>query len=103
MRLWLSGVLVFCLAAQGTICTGYGPDSPITRQIESLKDDDRHVRAEAINSLVKLGTVVVLPLINVLKSENVNLRREAVAVFGRLKDARAVDPLPFSAIGQPAH
>ena len=67
--------------------TGYSQDSSITKQIESLKDDDRTIRAEAINSLVKLGPVVVRPLINALKSENENLRREAVAVLGRIKDA----------------
>jgi HEAT repeat protein len=93
MRLWLSGVLVFCLSAHGFIRPGYGQDSPINKQIESLKDDDRNIRAEAINGLVKLGPDAVRPLISALKSENENLRREAVFVLGRIKDADAVDAL----------
>src|SRR5512141_1567650 len=90
MRLWLSGILVFCFSAHGIIRTAYSQDRAITKQIELLKDDDRNVRAEAANSLVKLGPVVVRPLMDALKSENTNLRREAVAALGHIRDASAI-------------
>jgi len=93
MRLWLSGVLAFCLSAHGAMRTAYSQDSLIAKQIESLTDDDRNTRAEAINNLVKLGPDAVRPMINVLKSETEDLRREAVVVLGRIKDALAVDAL----------
>ena len=73
--------------------TAYSQDSLIAKQIESLTDDDRNTRAEAINNLVKLGPDAVRPMINVLKSETEDLRREAVVVLGRIKDALAVDAL----------
>jgi HEAT repeat protein len=93
MRLWLPGVLAFCLSAHGIIRTGYSQDSPIINRIESLKDDDSAVRAEAINALLKLGPAAIDPLINALQNRNLNVRREAVAALGRAKDLRAVNPL----------
>jgi len=36
-------------------------ENPITQLIETLKNDDRVVRAEAINALLQLGPIAIYP------------------------------------------
>src|SRR5262249_44670600 len=54
-------------------------------------------RVFAIQALVHLGAAAVLPLIQVLKSDDVTTRRNAAAVLGTLKDPRAAAALAWMA------
>src|SRR5437763_1570693 len=93
MHVWISSILLLCIYAEKGLRTGYSQENSITKLMGTLKDDDRNVRAEAINALLALGPVAVDPLISALKNQNVIVRREAAAALGRTKDLRAVNPL----------
>ncbi len=54
-------------------------------------------RVYAIQALVHLGDSAVLPLVQVLKSDDVTTRRNAAAVLGDLKDPRAAAALAWMA------
>jgi hypothetical protein len=90
---WILGTLLLYINIQGPLRTGYSQEKPITKLMETLKDENRAVRAEAVNALLQLGPSAIDPLIGALQSQNVNVRREAAVALGQAKDLRALDPL----------
>ena len=48
---------------------------------------------EAVEALVKIGEPAVIPLISVLEDENSRNRAYAAEILGKIKDARAIEPL----------
>ncbi|MED5329770.1 MAG: HEAT repeat domain-containing protein [Planctomycetota bacterium] len=58
---------------------------------------DINRRVHAIQALTHLGSEAVLPLMQVLHSEDALLRRNAAAVLGTLKDHRSAAPLAWLA------
>jgi HEAT repeat protein len=61
--------------------------------IQDLSDTDMYVRKRAVESLVRIGTPAVEPLISALKDENWQIRDGAAVVLGKIKNVRAVEPL----------
>lgn len=61
--------------------------------IEDLKHEDKDVRSDAVDALVRKGEPSVEPLIQVLKDEDEGVRGAAAETLGRIGDARAVEPL----------
>ena len=62
--------------------------------IEALgKKRETLVQKEALESLVTLGEPVVDVLITALKDTRWSVRERAAVALGRIRDARAVDPL----------
>ena len=67
-RIWILGILLLYAYSQRCLRSRHSQENPITKLMETLKDDDRAVRAEAINALLKLGPGAIDPLISALKS-----------------------------------
>jgi HEAT repeat protein len=65
----------------------------ISHLIAALRDEDIDVRRSTADSLAKLGTDAVLPLIDALRDKNAGVRMNAAYVLGAIGDARAVAPL----------
>jgi HEAT repeat protein len=65
----------------------------ISMFIDMLKSDDKNSVAKARESLIKIGSSAVEPLISLLKYDDVSLRERAVQILGKIGDARAVEPL----------
>ncbi len=66
--------------------------------VESLilvlkKDKDRNVRWSAEDALVSIGAPSVEPLIKMLNDDSWRVRRRAVRTLGKIRDARAIEPL----------
>ena len=60
----------------------------------ALKDEDRRVRLEVIDALVKMGDKMPIePLIWALNDEDSYVQYKAVKALGKIKDVRAVEPL----------
>jgi HEAT repeat protein len=56
-----------------------------------LKNDE--FKDDALNALVELGEPAVSRLVNAMKDKDENVRRQAVLALGRIKHAKAIDPL----------
>jgi CheY-like chemotaxis protein len=61
--------------------------------VRYLGSNDINERTYAVITATRLGSDAVLPMIELLASENVEVRRNAVAVLARLKDQRAIPAL----------
>jgi len=61
--------------------------------IQRLNDREFPVRAEAEEALAGMGKPAVGPLISALSDEDLNIRRGAARVLGKIKDVRAAEPL----------
>jgi len=61
--------------------------------IAVLKDKDSSVRSEAAAALVSIGTPAVELLVATLKDKDSSVRSGSVGALGKIKDARAVEPL----------
>src|SRR5215467_11160530 len=59
--------------------------------IAALKEGYMH--AAATEALSKIGAPAVEPLIAALKDQEINVRKAAAEVLGKIGDARAVEPL----------
>jgi HEAT repeat protein len=64
------------------------------------KESDDYVRETLVRALVRVGDLVVEPLISLLTSDNRQLRHHAAHALSKLRDTRAVDPL-IAALGDP--
>lgn len=69
--------------------------------VESLilimkKDKDRNVRWSAEDALVSIGAPSVEPLTKMLNDDSWRVRRRAVRTLGKIRDARAIEPLMAS-------
>ncbi|MGZ3604987.1 MAG: HEAT repeat domain-containing protein [Thermodesulfobacteriota bacterium] len=60
------------------------------------KDKDRNVRWIAEDALVSIGAPAVEPLIKMLNDDSWRVRRRAVRTLGKIRDARAIEPLTAS-------
>ena len=90
-RICLWGTLLLCACAQAYLRAGQSQANPVPRPMEMLQDDDPAVRAEAVDALLKLGPAAIDPLISELRSQNVKIRREVVAVLALLISALSDD------------
>ena len=59
----------------------------------ALKDRNSDVRLAAMEALVKLGGASVALLVTALMDQDSVVRRSAAEVLGKIKDARAMEPL----------
>ena len=67
--------------------------SAIQPLINTLKDNDSHVRESAAEALREIGTPSVQYLIEALEDENIHIRIGAVILLGDLRDNRAMEAL----------
>lgn len=58
-----------------------------------LTDNDRNVRSNAREALIKIGSPAAAALLAALQSDNVEQKREAILVLAGIQEARAVEPL----------
>ncbi|MDO9043803.1 MAG: HEAT repeat domain-containing protein [Methanobacteriaceae archaeon] len=65
----------------------------VIRLIESLQEDDEHVRVQVIELLEEIGNPAVDPLIDVLDSPNKYVRMGAAKALGVIGDSKAIEPL----------
>jgi|CXWL01.1.fsa_nt_gi HEAT repeat protein len=56
-----------------------------------LRNDE--FKDDALNALVELGEPALSRLVTALKDKDENVRKQAVLALGRIKDAKAIDPL----------
>jgi HEAT repeat protein len=61
--------------------------------IQALRDENWEVRRNAKEALGKMGVPAVEPLIRALKDENKGVRGKAAEALGNIGDPRAVEPL----------
>jgi|GEM_PF-3756573 len=61
--------------------------------IKAMGDERLGVRGGVAWTLIEIGSVVVIPVIEALKNENPEVRFYAAGVLQMLKDERAVEPL----------
>lgn len=61
--------------------------------IKLAQDKDASVQSSAVESLITIGEPAVEPLIEVLKSKDMNTQMKAAYGLGQMKDARAIQPL----------
>lgn len=65
----------------------------VARLIESLKEDDEHVRVQVLELLEEIGSPAVEQLIEALSSGEKNIRIGSAKALGEIKDPRAITPL----------
>jgi len=70
-----------------------GSPRAVPALVRALRDRDRAVQWFAATSLAKLGEPAVKVLLNELRSENRDAAVGAALALGRMREARAVDPL----------
>ena len=72
-------------------------DIPKTRVAENLVpflgDRDSYIRKNAAESLKKIGEVAVVPLINALYNDDIQIRINSAMILGDIKDSLSVEPL----------
>ena len=61
--------------------------------LDALQDEDPAVERAAHDAVIRLGELVVLPLISLLTSQESQGRRSVIQALGSLRDTRAVMPL----------
>ncbi|MEW6086805.1 MAG: HEAT repeat domain-containing protein [bacterium] len=71
--------------------------------IPKLKDKNREIRVDAVETLGGMGKLAVEPLINALKNEDWLIRSNAAASLGIIKDSTAVEPLILTLGDKEAH
>ncbi len=58
-----------------------------------LGNEDVEVRVNAIAALIRMGETVTLPLIQVLRSDNEQIKRNTAVILGKIKDERSIPAL----------
>jgi HEAT repeat protein len=77
---------IYCLGAIGDV-------RAVQPLINALATDDLSLRSDIVEALLKLGNIVVRPLIFALTNADINVRRGAAFAVGLFKDELAVLPL----------
>ncbi|MBN1890337.1 MAG: HEAT repeat domain-containing protein [Thermoflexales bacterium] len=75
------------------------PDE-LKAMVAALQAEDAGTRAEAAETLVKLGRVAVRPLATALRSMNLDLRQAAAEALGQIGDPRAIRALAVASRGR---
>lgn len=75
------------------IASAVSDEQEIEALIQDLNALNVSVKADSVKTLVKIGEPAVEPLIQVLGAEDPDIRENAAATLGKIKDERAVQPL----------
>lgn len=66
---------------------------PVDKLMKDLQTGNDYAKGQAIDKLVIIGRLAVVPLISALKNPDPNVRSLAARGLGRIHDPRAVEPL----------
>lgn len=75
------------------IASAVSDEQEIEALIQDLNALNVSVKADSVKTLVEIGEPAVEPLIQVLGAEDPDIRENAAATLGKIKDERAVQPL----------
>lgn len=75
------------------IASAVSDEQEIEALIQDLNASNVSVKADSVKTLVEIGEPAVEPLIQVLGAEDPDIRENAAATLGKIKDERAVQPL----------